>query len=92
MVTGRDDASDDGDPVTGGEPGNLAAHPLAGRAGVVGRVVTAFDPDGYVLVDGLLVRALPAAGRPSVGDEVELGLDRAGTLRARAFGLGRTAR
>lgn len=91
MVTGRDDASDGGDPVTGAEPGNLAAHPLAGRAGVVGRVVTALDPDGYVLVDGLLVRAVPAAGRPSVGDEVELGLDPAGTLRARALGLGRIA-
>lgn len=80
--------------VTGPEEGGLGrpdrAHPLAGQADLVGRVVTAFDPDGYVLVDGLLVRAVPAASRPSIGDDVMLTVDPAGTL-LRASPVGRAA-
>ena len=67
-------------------------HPLAGAAGLLGRVVTVLDPVGYVLVDGLLVRAVLTAGRPQVGDEVELSLDAAGqVLSARAIGASQAA-
>jgi len=50
------------------------AHPLAGLSGTVGRVVTPLDPDGFVLVDGLLVRARPAAGAVHVGADVRIQL------------------
>jgi hypothetical protein len=67
-------------------------HPLAGAAGLLGRVVTVLDPVGYVLVDGLLIRAVLTAGRPKVGDEVELSLDAAGqVLSARAIGASQAA-
>jgi hypothetical protein len=55
-------------------------HPLAGAAGLLGRVVTVLDQVGYVLVDGLLVRAVLTVGRPQVGDEAELSLDAAGQV------------
>src|ERR1700678_1978063 len=38
-------------------------HPLKGADGAAGRVITALDPDGYVLVDGLLLRAVSADGQ-----------------------------
>jgi hypothetical protein len=66
-----------------------AAHPLYGSADLAGRVITAFDPDGYVLVDGLLVRALMSAGRASPGEIVALEFDPFGTLLAHAAGSGR---
>lgn len=64
-------------------------HPLAAHGEMTGRVVTVLGPDGYVLVDGLLVRAvlgpaapIPAALHPrvpergpKVGDEVALRLE-----------------
>jgi hypothetical protein len=37
-----------------------------------GRVVTALSPDGYVLVDGLLVRAVLTTGQAGIGEDVLL--------------------
>jgi membrane-bound ClpP family serine protease len=39
---------------------------------MAGRAITVFDPDGYVLVDGLLVRAVAVAGLIIPGDQVTL--------------------
>jgi len=50
------------------------AHPLAGLSGTAGRVVTPLNPDGFVLVEGLLVRARPAAGAVHVGADVRIQL------------------
>jgi hypothetical protein len=62
------------DPTGAGPPpGSRDArerHPLAGTGDVTGRVVTRLAPDGYVLVDGLLVRAARAAGQAEAGVEV----------------------
>jgi hypothetical protein len=50
----------------------------------VGRVTTWPDPDTYVLVDGVLLRALPEAPGLMPGDTAELRLDPAsGHFRAR---------
>lgn len=81
---GRESAARNGN---GRHCGLAASHPLYGCAGPVGRVVTAFDPDGYVLIDGLLVRAVLSAGQATVGDTVDLELDPAGRLLARAAGF-----
>lgn len=61
-------------------------HPLSERSGLAGRVITAFDPEGYVMVDGLLVRAELSVGDASPGDLVDLELDPAGRLFAYASG------
>lgn len=46
---------------------------LLGRAGEArGRVVTTLAPEGYVVVDGLLLRATATAGHARIGAEVLL--------------------
>lgn len=68
-------------------PARESRSPLAGIDGVIGRVVSTLDPDGYVLVDGLLLRAASAAGPVVPGVRVQLarqpGRD---TLTARPLG------
>jgi hypothetical protein len=89
MVTERCIGPGGDGPAEGGDDiGPAWRHPLADGTGLIGRVVTVLDPDGYVMVDGLLVRAVLAAGRPDVGDDVALTLDPGGTrLTARATGV-----
>ena len=55
-----------------GGPAELTGYPLAGLDGAIGRVVSTLDPDGYVLVDGLLLRAVSAAGPIVPGVRVQL--------------------
>ena len=72
-----------------GGSAELTGYPLAGIDGAVGRVVSTLDPDGYVLVEGLLLRAASAAGPVAPGVQVHL-LRRPGhdVLSARPLGEG----
>ena len=56
-----------------------------GLDGLPGSVLTAFDPEGFVLVDGVAARAAPGSAGLLPGDPVELCYDGAPTKRLLAY-------
>jgi len=72
MPLNQRDFGDGDGPHADGGPRVPDVHPLVGLGRSTGRVITVLDPDGYVLVDGLLVRGVLIEGYASIGDEVDV--------------------